>query len=46
MRTGLTESLIEADIQFVIKVFQEKHPVLHLNSFYVFLIGIYLVPTE
>ena len=25
VRTGLTDSLIKSDIQFVIKVFQEKH---------------------
>lgn len=46
VRTGLTESLIYTEIQLIIKIFQEKHPVLHLLHFYVFPIGICLVPTE
>jgi len=45
VRTGLTEFLITTEIQPVIKIFQEKHPVLHLLHFYIFPIGVYLVPT-
>mgnify|MGYP006936155528 FL=1 len=45
VRTGLTEFLIDTDIQFIIKIVQEKHPLLHLLHFYVFPIGICLVPT-
>ena len=45
VRTGLTESLIKTDIQSVIRIFQEKHPFLHLLQFYVFPIGICLIPT-
>lgn len=45
VRTGLTESLISTDIQSVIINLQEKHPLLHLLHFYVFPIGICLVPT-
>ena len=45
VRTGLTESLIKTDIQIVIQIIQEKHPALHLLQFYVFPIGICLVPT-
>ncbi|WP_462367082.1 hypothetical protein, partial [Phocaeicola coprophilus] len=46
VRTGLTEFLITTEIQPVIKIFQEKHPVLHLPHFYIFPIGICLVPTQ
>ena len=45
VRTGLTESLINTDIQSIIIIIQEKHPSLHLLHFYVFPIGICLVPT-
>lgn len=45
VRTGLTESLIKTDIQSVIRIFHKKHPALHLLHFYVFPIGICLVPT-
>ena len=45
VRTGPTESLIKTDIQIVIQIIQEKHPALHLLQFYVFPIGICLVPT-
>ena len=45
VRTGLTGSFIKTDIQHVIRIFQGKHPVLHLLHFYVFPIGICLVPT-
>ena len=45
VRTGLTLFLISTDIQSVIIILQEKHPALHLLHFYVFPIGICLVPT-
>ena len=45
VRTGLTEFLINTDIQSVIITLQEKHPALHLFYFYVFPIGVCLVPT-
>lgn len=45
VRTGLTKSLINTDIQSAIIILQEKHPALHLLHFYIFPIGICLVPT-